>query len=260
MAPKKTTKPKPQPLGIDLSTFCAQIDDYTGRPAGTVEETVRTYRQASDMLKLTNSNSVHRKTVVDALERFIKSRNAVINSKPIVRTRTGGTERRVLRSRTVEKALPELWAQSRDRSTVTSISAPTPLAEVTLQPLFFVTKVWSEYERLKLLSSRANRQVEAERTALRAIFEEVDEVWSGDPKITTDGWVLGWNHTERFSETRCREHAQLQGIDLSDVEEVAFSAVRTIYEINDAYGTGPDEGADREDSYGSDYKRRMGMV
>jgi uncharacterized protein YukE len=223
----------PAALGIDLSTFCAQMDAHLGRAAGDVEAVVRAYRSGSDMVARTKADSEARTMIHEKLDRTIATKMGMIQGQRLRAVNRGGGVRMGLRANAVGKKHPKLWAAARVPQRVTLIKTAADLAPLHVPRVALPAEQWKYLEHLKKLHAKASGEVKAAREELRGIFDGVADVWDGAAVATTDGWTLGWSEQLRFNEQRCRELAAAQGIDLSELEEVITTASHKVYVLED---------------------------
>ncbi|QWY84407.1 hypothetical protein SEA_KNOCKER_65 [Mycobacterium phage Knocker] len=241
----RTRAPKQIPaknMDITLVEFGDEIDDHLGRAVGFADA-VREWRTQTDIARALDSKADHRRVIHERLDRFITSGNGVVDGRRIEAVRTGGGPRVVLRSAVVEKAKPDLWFASKVTNRVLAVRHPSAVVpEFPAPRMRTAAEVWAALDRAKKQATAAKKAAAEARAVIDMVLDECAAVWDGTPHLTADGWTVGVQWQVRFNEARCRELAEEQGIDLSNLEAVEPSAGRRVYRLVD-----PDGGADEID-------------
>lgn len=219
-----------------LDEFAAQMDAHLGRTTGFTEAVVA-WRKHTDEVNALASRAAYRTAITDRLDRFIGTDQAVVQGQPVTHRRVGGGTRRVLRSAAVSKSHPELWAAARPVLRIMAVKHHLAIPPALVVPrMRTAAEAWAA---LKLAQSKATAAKAAADEARRLFMECVDEcadVWSGDARLTADGWTVGVTEQQRFNEALCRQVAQQRGIDLTPLEEETHSDGRLVYALGDILG------------------------
>lgn len=225
------TSPKKRPIQMDVSLaqFAAQIDEHVGRETG-FETAVRDYRKHADLSTAYGPQSEARRKVYAKLDAQIDAGSGYVAGRQILAVRRGAGVRRALRSSVVKQRRPELWDASRVTQRTLGIKyalAGTP--NIVIPSMRTVAETWAAYEHVKRLTSASNANVALARERLRAVAEEVTDVWNGELRVTADGWTVGWSESEKFEAGRCRQVAEARGIDLTPLEVEEHVAGSLVY-------------------------------
>ena len=220
-------------LAESLDEFAAQMDAHLGRPTGFADA-VRDWRKHTDVANALDSRKPYRQAIHDKLDRYIGTDQAVVEGQPLQHRRVGGGTRRVLRSATVSKAHPELWAAARPALRIMAVKHHLAVVPTLRVPrMRTAAEAWAALKLAQTRATEARKAAEAAREVFLTAVDECADVWSGEPMLTADGWTVGINEQQRFNEALCRQLAQQRGIDLTKLEEETHSDGRLVYAVGD---------------------------
>ncbi|QGJ87691.1 hypothetical protein SEA_KLOPPINATOR_67 [Mycobacterium phage Kloppinator] len=238
------TKPTPVKLDMDLDEFTEHVNNLLGYDT-QLAENIRVWRRSRNVINTLGSGSAFAKELNAALDAAVGAAGIAEGpchgtTKRLYRRHVAAHSKAVLRSEAVKKVSPELWMASRKPSfrmgCNTKVATSTAVPKIMRGYVGKLIEAKSEAaQRLKYAREHELRVKDHLYTTTFGI--EAEDGWTGDPPyLLNDGWIVGWNKTQRYSEALAKEKAPEYNVDLSEITEYVTVPPRVYYVVGDLTG------------------------
>ncbi|ATN89308.1 hypothetical protein SEA_SHEILA_63 [Mycobacterium phage Sheila] len=238
------TKTSPVRLDMDLDEFTGHVNDLLGYDT-QLGENIRIWRRSRNVINTLGSGSVFAKELNAAMDAAVGSVGVAEGlchgtNKRVYRRHMAAHTKTVVRSEAVKKRCPELWLAARKPSFRMGCDTKTaPVAVPKIRPGYVGKLIEAKTEAAQRLKYAREHELRVKDHLYTTTFGiEAEDGWTGNPPYAlSDGWVIGWTKTQRYSEALAKEKAPEFGVDLTEITEYVTVPPRVFYVVGDLTGT-----------------------